>query len=259
MRCFYLLGSDRRYDLIAEKWSETGGLVFREINSPPSEKALFFLPMGMGEEGILPLFSIALPGSVFLVAKSTPKIQAKAEEKGLLCFALFEIESYRKENSTATAEGLLSEIIRKTDRNLSEQCVLIYGYGNCGKAIADLLYLVGCEVWVWSRERGQKKALADGFNLFPAPNRGLSMFDLVINTVPDPVFPSSLLATLRKGSHFFQIASGLSGICPEELSARGVFFHPLPGLPGKISPASEADLIFQIIPELFKEEKERRI
>jgi dipicolinate synthase subunit A len=258
MHCFYLLGSDRRYDLIAEKLSQTGGHVFRKIEGVPSEKALFFVPMGMGEEGILQLIELALPDSVFLVAKATSKIKAAAEKRNVSCIALFDAESYRKENSTATAEGTLAEIIQKTDRNLSDQCVLVYGYGNCGKAIADLLYLVGCEVWVWSRERGQKKALADGFNLFPAPTHGLSMFDCVINTVPEPIFSDSLLCTLREGSHFFQIASGLSGICPEDLLSRGVFFHPLPGLPGKISPAAEADLIFEIIHTIFKEKKERR-
>lgn len=255
MHCFYLLGSDRRYDLIAEQLERIGGNVLRSLESPPKNKALFFVPMGMGEDGILPLIDMALPDSVFLMAKATPKIKACAEKKGILPVALFDVEAYRKENSTATAEGTLAEIIRKTDRNLSELCILIYGYGNCGKAISDLLYLAGCEVWVWSRERGQKKALSDGFNLFPAPQKGLAMFDCVVNTVPDPIFPESLLSTLREGSHFFQIASGSSGISSDFLSERGVLFHPLPGLPGKISPASEADLIFQIIQTLSKERR----
>lgn len=258
MQTFYLLGLDARYDIIAERIAESGRLVFRSLEKKPSEKALFFLPMGAKESQILSLLDQALPDSIFLMAKTTPEIKAKAQKRGIRCAALFDFESYRIENSAATAEGTLAEIILKTDRCLSDLCVLVYGYGNCGKAIADLLWLSGCEVWIWSRERGRKKALEDGFNLFHAPNLGFSMFDCVINTVPEPIFPDPLLSTMRKNTHFIQIASGLSGIRSEILSERGALFHPLHGLPGKIAPAAEADLIFDIIKILLKEEKERR-
>ncbi len=257
LNTFYLLGKDARYDLVEKELSFLGARIFRSFETEQKEKAFFFLPMGMKENEILSLMEEAKPESIFLMAKMSPKIKEKANEKNLFCSALFDFEPYHRKNSIATAEGALAEIIQKTDRALSELCILIYGYGHCGKEIANLLWLCGCEVWIWSRERGQKKALADGFNLFDAPKHGFSMFDCVVNTVPDPIFSDSLLATLQEKSHFFQIASGNSGISEDILSRRGVCFHPLPSLPGKVSPASEADLILQIIKHLLKEEKER--
>ena len=258
MQTFYLLGTDARYRLLAEKIISMGGRVFFSLHPITTEKAFFFLPMSIPEKEAANLLESIPPKSIVLMAKSTPKIMALAKEKSIRCAALFDFESYYHENSTSTAEGTLAEMIQKTDRRLSELCVLVFGYGNCGQAIARLLWLCGCEVWVCSRERGNKKAEKAGFNLYPANEKGFSIFDCVINTVPEAIFSESLLTTLSENAHFFQIASGLSGICPETISGRGAFFHPLPGLPGKVAPASEADQIFEIILSLLKEEKERR-
>ena len=75
------------------------------------------------------------------------------------------------------------------------------------------------------------------------------MFDCVINTVPDPIFPPEMLATMREGSFFFQIAGGFSGIEPETAEKIGIHFVPLHALPGKFCPASEADAIWHVVEE----------
>ena len=249
---FYILSSDPRYDRLAALCEERGFSVSRSPKDAQGQKAVFVFSLGEKNAFILSVLFHALPGSVALVGKADEVLSSFARENGIRLIRALEDPAYLKQNALSTAEGALSRVIESTDRRLSELCLLIYGYGVCGSEIARLFWLCGCDVWVWSRERGNKKAIEDGFNLYCAPTLGLGMFDGVINTVPDPVFPPSLLSTLRPGAHFFQVASGASGISPSFLQERGVLYHDLHGLPGKFAPASEADALFLLIQKALK-------
>jgi len=239
--------SDLRYTYLAEKARESGFTVTRTDVLPQGEKCVFLFPLNLGERSALTALEQIAPGSFVFLGKASPAVKDLAQERGIFLVCLLEQERYLLKNAVHTAEGTLAEIIAATPRNLSDLCILIYGYGNCGKAIARLLWLCGCEVWVWSRQRGQALAEQDGFNLFPAPAKGLGMFDGVINTVPAPVFSPEFLGTMRQDAVFFQIASGFSGIDPDQMKSHGLRFLPLHGLPGKYCPASEADAIWDEI------------
>ncbi len=235
---------DLRFMHLAEKAASAGYEVFTYEKDPPGEKGVFFFPLGMGEKELLTALKPLPEHSLVFAGKGTEEVKRFAKEKELSVTFLPEEKRYLLKNAQHTAEGTLAEIITRTDRRLDELCLLVYGYGNCGRAIARLLWLCGCEVWIWSRERGQALAEQDGFNVYPAPIKGLGMFDGVVNTVPDPIFPPDFLATMQKGSFFFQVASGDSGIHMQQAEDAGIRFIPLHGLPGKYTPASEADAIW---------------
>ena len=238
---------DLRFSALAERAAEEGFSVPEYTDLPPAEKGIFLFPLGMGEEELLSRLSPIPPESLVFVGKATERVKKEALQKRLLLTSLLEDPYYLLQNAIHTAEGTLSEIIAHTKCRMEELCILVYGYGNCGSAIARLLWLFGAEVWVWSRERGQARAQRDGFNLFPAAEKGFGMFDAVVNTVPDPIFSPELLSTLQKGSFFFQVASGFSGIDPKWAEQQGAHFVPLHGLPGKYCPDSEADAIWQVV------------
>ncbi len=235
---------DLRFAHLAKKAETAGYEIVPYENLPPAEKGILFLPFGFGEKELLAVLKNVPEGSFVFCGNATPKVKCFAKEKSLHVTPLLEEKRYLTKNAEHTAEGTLAEIISNTERRLDDLCLLVYGYGNCGKAIARLLWLAGCEVWVWSRERGQALAQQDGFNLFPAPEKGLGMFDGVINTVPDPIFSAEFLSTMQEGSFFFQVASGFSGIDAAQTKALGIRLVPLHGLPGKYAPASEADAIW---------------
>lgn len=236
--------NDLRFVHLAKKAETAGYEVFTYEKNPPEEAGIIFIPFGLCEEDLLTALESIPEGSLVFGGKGTSEGKRLAKEKNIRITFLLEEKRYLIKNARHTAEGVLAEIIAKTDRRLDDLCLLIYGYGNCGRAIARLLWLCGCEVWVWSRERGQALAEKDGFNVFPAPVKGLGMFDGVINTVPDPIFSTDLLSTMQKDSFFFQVASGFSGIDAKKAEAIGIRFVPLHGLPGKYTPASEADAIW---------------
>lgn len=246
MKHFYLLDEDPRYRLLGDMLWDAGYRVSFSLEKE-EEAAFYFFSLGAGEEKIRPVLEDAKKGSFAFIGKNIPTLSPLAKEKNIVLCPALEDEIYLLKNAKATAEGVLKHVIESCPRTLSELTVLVYGFGNCGSEIARLLWLCGCEVFITSRERGSRAATKEGFNVFPAEKKGLSMFDAVINTVPDPIFSPSLLETLGAGSHFFQVASGLSGIDPDSLSSRGVLFHPLPRLPGRYAPLSEAQALYDLI------------
>ena len=245
---FILPGTkDLRFQYLAEKAKKYGYEIFTYEKIPPKTDGVFFLPFSFREEELLTAFEPIPAGSHVFCGKGTESVKKMAKEKNFRITFLLEEKRYLMKNARHTAEGLLAEIITKTERRLDDLCLLVYGYGNCGSAIAKLLWLCGCEIWVYSRERGQALAKEDGFNIFPAPDKGLGMIDGVINTVPDPIFSEKILSTMQKESYFFQVASGNSGIDAKQLEELGIYFVPLHGLPGKYTPLSEADAILDEI------------
>ena len=258
MTTIYLQGGDSRFDLLGERALQSGFRVYKKMPENMEKSAIFIFDPREKIKNILTIMKKAAAGSVFLMWKTDPQILALAKEKRFIVKGFSEDENYLSKNAVETAEGVLANVIEKTDRCLSELCILIYGYGNCGKEIAKLLWLCGCEVFIWSREKGCKRALDDGFNVYPAPNKGLFMFDGIVNTVPENIFPPSFLFTMRPKTHFFQVASGNSGISEKFLEEIGVFYHDLHGLPGKFSPATEADALWEIFKKALSEEKERK-
>ncbi|MBQ3075190.1 MAG: hypothetical protein IJC26_03895 [Clostridia bacterium] len=239
--------TDKRFAYLATKAKEAGFDVLEYTERVPAQKGVFLFPLGANEEYCLSALSHVTEQSIVFVGKATEVVKAFAKEKNIRLFSLLERERYLTKNAEHTAEGALAQILAETDRRLDELCFLIYGYGNCGRAIARSLWLCGAEIWVWSRRRGQALAARDGFNVFPVPEKGLGMFDGVINTVPDPIFSTELLSTMQPNSIFFQIASGFSGIDPKTSEQTGIRFVPLHGLPGKFCPASDADAIWEEI------------
>ena len=250
-----IFGRDRRYELLEERLIREGYPILKG-RLEESEPCTVILPFSFTEEKTLSLMNKMQPQSTVLLGNPTKAMDSLAKEKSLFLVPVLKDPSYRLRNALATAEGTLTQVIEKTDGLLSDLCILICGYGHCGSALARLFWLCGSEVWIHSREGSMKRASEDGFNLYPEWNAKAAMFDAVLNTVPDPIFPDPILRLLRSGSSFFQIASGLSGLSTEKMQDLGIDFHVLHGLPGQYAPASEAEALYRILTEPCRDSEE---
>ena len=252
MKHFFFLSRDPRFSALEKQ------LLFHKhsvsYTLPPSfpEHSVLFFPFSAKEGEILScLEKIPVPVTV-VVGKKGEALRLLCKKKGHRLLPILENEGYVQQNAVATAEGFLSECIAKTDVTLADLTVLVIGYGNCGKAIAKLLFLCGSEVYIQSRQGSMNKAEEDGFSLFPNFSSRLSMFDCIVNTVPDAIFPPDFFSLCRDGSLFFQIASGLSGLTSETAKENGVLFFPLPALPARFSPVTEGDNLFAALDPILR-------
>lgn len=252
MKTAYLLGNDPRYTVLSRLLTEEGFTVFNELPPTAEEKpALYLFPFGTKEETLLPPLSTAPSGSLVAIGRSSAGLQALCRDRRLTLFPLLETEEYLAANARETAQGVLTEILNRTDRLLDELTVLVTGFGRCGRELCHLLWLCGAEVWVHSNKGSKKRAAEEGWNICPFPDPCLAMFDLVINTATSPLFDKETLSLLREDTVLYQVASGSAGFTEE--GAKDPRILPLPAMPGKHVPQSEGELLFRLLLQKMKE------
>lgn len=154
-------------------------------------------------------------------------------------FDFMKLPDFIIKNSDLTAEGLLRDIIANTPSSIKGSRILVSGYGNCGRAIAEKLSALEGDIYVYDRDAvASVTAKAHGYstidlgeeqNLFPS-------FNMVVNTVPAQIFETSFLRKLRKSCVLFDIASAPGGFDDTICQGLSLKLVNCPGIPGKTAP-----------------------
>ena len=164
-------------------------------------------------------------------------------------------------NAVPTAEGCLELLLRLRERTIWESAFLVLGYGRVGRAVARRLALLGGRVTVAARSPEQRAnarcsgCRAAALTALPALLPG---FDAVINTIPAPVLPRTLLQRLPAGALIIDLASlpgGTDFAAAEELGLHAE--HAL-ALPGRCAPQTAGALIAQTVLAILEEREEQK-
>ena len=143
---------------------------------------------------------------------------------------------YALENAALTAEGAAELIMRRTDRALSDQRVLVAGYGRIGSLLARKLTALGAAVTVAARSEADcvlaRLHGCDAVDINSIP----AAFDVLVNTVPAPVLRGRCGAELC-----LELASAPGGWADDTAVLRA------PGLPGLYAPRSAADIMAEAV------------
>lgn len=159
-------------------------------------------------------------------------------------------------NAIATAEGSIMEAILTGDSNLHKSSCLVLGYGRCARILAGKLKGLDAIVTVAARsEEALAFAQASGLRSVRLSEKTslLPEFDFIFNTIPALVLDQNCLALLKPETVIIDIASAPGGIDYDYAMRRGLKARLCPGLPGKISPKSSADILANEIILLMKE------
>ena len=159
-------------------------------------------------------------------------------------------------NSTLTAEGLLSYIIRNTDCSITGARILIAGYGHCGEQIAAKLSALSAEISIFDKDPDRQKAAEDaGFPFYDIRSWPFvhADFDLIINTIPSPVFKSCFLRHLKKDCVLFEVASRPGGFDEDMCRGLSLKLISCPGIPGKTAPKPAGEAIADAVLPLLKQ------
>lgn len=162
-------------------------------------------------------------------------------------------------NAMATAEGVILEILKNSDRILSHQRILLFGFGRCGKNIAFRLRGMQADVVVATdREEERSWAYACGMKPLTLSEAKdyLHRVEIIVNTIPFPFIGRRDLQKLKKNTCLFEVASR-SCLVDEETSKDTMLqIIYLPGLPGKYSARSLAEVYTEFVCEKWRGEKE---
>lgn len=156
------------------------------------------------------------------------------------------LEQLTAANAVPTAEGAIQIAMERLPVTIQGCCALVIGWGRIGKILARKLALLGADVTVSAR-RGADAAMIAALGMQDETTgrfcRGLSRYDLIVNTVPARVLGRELLASARPDCLIIDLASKPGGVDFDAAAQLGRETVQALSLPGRVAPVSAGRLL----------------
>ncbi len=160
-------------------------------------------------------------------------------------------------NAALTAEGAIAQALCNTPFSLLRSRCLIIGFGRIGKLLCHRLEPFGCHITASSR-REEVLSWIDtyGYCRLHTAEVGahLGDFDIIFNTVPHPLLSENELKRVKPGAIIIELASPPYGVDLEAAKRLGINTLLASGLPAKTAPQTAADIIYDTINNILKEQ-----
>ena len=267
-----IIGGDLRYGYAARNLRQAGWLVdmFQVQRSPDSVDAAslfrsaqtFLLPYpAFNAKGYVPF----LQGETILhcsdiAAQCTPEMTLFCGRPGPCAEVLRQtgarVIDYEQDafltaaNAVPTAEGAIQIAMEQMDDTIWQSECLVIGFGRIGKLLSARLHRLGAHVTVAARNPADQALIAafgmqhDTTAHYQLP---LARYQLIVNTVPAPIFTAEQYAQLDPSCIIIDLASAPGGIDASKCLKHNLNFTHARGLPGKIAPATAGQLIAQSV------------
>lgn len=231
-----------RYDYIVLPLpSSTDG---KTINAPYAKKEILF-------EQIIPLAK----NTVFC-GRTSPEIETLCKSYNVNLYDYFTREELTVRNALITAEGAIEIIMHESATTIFGSKILITGFGRISKILLKQLSALGADVSITARKCDQL-AWAEIMGAKPLcicdMEKTLGNFDMIINTVPYPLFKNDMLNIFKKDCLFIDLASksGLESV--ETAKEKGIKIIWALSLPGKTAPITAGEIIADSILNILTE------
>lgn len=209
--------------------------------------------------GELPLEVLKVREDGYVFAGGTmPALEEFCQKRRLKLKNYLKREELLVMNAVPTAEGALEIMLRELPVTIWGLNVLITGFGRVGEAMARTLTALGAHVTVCAR-RPEQLARARGMHCAADSfddgfRRQLPLCDVIVNTVPAPLFDKSSLKLLKRDCLIVDLASVS---CIGDMSmAEGIKLIWALSLPGKTAPVTAGRIIGQTVENMLWEEEQ---
>lgn len=165
-------------------------------------------------------------------------------------------EAFLLRNAQATAEGALAEIIAHDPRTVCGSRMLLTGAGRITGFLAPMLRALGGTISVAARKPGERARMAAmGMEAltFGKAQRRARDFHVVVNTVPARVIDRNFIEALSHDVLLVELASSPGGIDTAYAVQKNIRMIQAPGLPGKYSPVTAAEIIKDTVMSILEE------
>ncbi len=167
-------------------------------------------------------------------------------------------EAFLTFNAKLTAEGAIAALLGSSGAIIGKTC-LITGFGRIARALAQRLIALEAFVIVCARNEGQMQ-LAHRMGAHPVPLAQIAaagaQADIVINTVPARIFTGEVLAQMKPGLRFIELAGVPYGADPEQAASLCVSMEIMGGLPGKYAPEQAGEALFGVLERAMRRTQE---
>lgn len=212
--------------------AESGGTISAVYASQP-------LP----SESIIPAL---WTGQILCGGKLSEMLCRECEKAGVRVSDVLRMPAFAAGNAALTAEGALELLLRHSDRALFQSRCLVLGFGRIGKLLAIKMHALGAKVSVAARseaDRGLARVMGFTPLALSQLEGELGEFDFIVNTVPARVLTDAMLCCISSVAVLLELASPPGGFDRTLGENIGLNCIAAPGLPGRASPLSAAELI----------------
>lgn len=245
--------TDKRCDFLGKLLHARGYGTLTVTGESPAPAALEATGLSLDTPLII-LLPVPTPATVFhtLTSFLTPRhlvvggrlpedFLSHCKENGITCIDYLKLPGIAMLNAVATAEGAICEAIAASDVSLQGSYSLVFGFGKCGEILAAKLQALGSTVHVSTRSpEAQARAQAYGYSLHCS---SFAKYEFLFNTAPAPVIGREVIEELDPDAVIIDIASSPGGTDFKLCEEYGIKAKLCPGLPGKYSPKTSAEII----------------
>lgn len=187
-------------------------------------------------------------GETLVCGKLDEGAETLAQCKKLRVCRMLADEKFQAANARLTAEGALGIIIGHSMLSLEHMRVLVIGFGRTGAAVCRILDRLGVAKDV-ATGASPRPAGAFAHRVTTASSADLSLYDVIVNTVPDKVISDDRALAMRHDAVYIDLASK-PGLNLAMLKNLGLDAEIYPAVPAKCSPESAAAAMKEYILEV---------
>lgn len=178
------------------------------------------------------------------------ELQEVLEQEQIPWLDVLEQKEVAAKNAIATAEGTIAELSKIMPVNIEGSHIIVMGFGNCARPIAEKLYCLGAKVSVVARsEKALSSAHYFGYMDYPMDAEiPFGDADGIINTIPAPVITRKEIDRLKEDAVIVDIASAPGGCDGAYCREKGVPYVLALGLPGIYAPKTSGEILLAAMP-----------
>lgn len=164
----------------------------------------------------------------------------------------------KKDNSIPTVEGIIGHLVFNTDSTINGSKILILGYGNVGKMLAEKLYYLGANITVGVLLEEDYDYLEDrNVDVFytedkPIMREAMANNSIIINTVPELLIDKECLEVAQTGAYILDISSHPHGVDFKSANDLKIKNKLLLGIPGEVSPRTAGIILTKKINSILE-------
>ena len=194
------------------------------------------------------LGSILSPGQIIIAGKVLDIFDCRTVD-------ILKRDDFAILNAVPTAEGVLEIAMRETEKTIAGSHVLVTGFGKIGKVICRLFANMGAIVIAAARKSADlAMAEACGYETVKISElSSIKKVDIIVNTVPFPIFFEDIIGTLPQDILLIEAASTPGGYNKSAVKNRGLKYIDAPGLPGIVAPETAGEIIGRTTVKIINE------
>lgn len=243
---FLVYGKDERQRCLKEILENRGHVAKNAEEASAGFFDAILLPLPETETFFGKIKEELVPGQIVFGANFGQSVACQAKEKKITVVDYMKADGVAEKNAVSVAEGILAEAICTMKENLCGSRCLVCGFGRCGSLIAERLAACQADVDVFEKE-DQKRQAVEAAGAVWRPHADPGAYELIVNTVPQPLFTGQVLSRCKKEVCILDLASGNGGVDLESCKAYGICAKRCPGLPARYAPKTAAKILADVI------------